>query len=126
MTQQRHAAPGGRLRPVQVRWHRLVQHRIEQGVQGLVLAPVNLQPAGLCGMVCQPRSHLGTAPFIQLAIGIGLQFVLVHSQHRLAHFTTLNAGTAPPAMIWRRRSRPRDSRDITVPSGTSSTFATSS
>jgi len=63
---------------------------------------------------------------LEKTVGVGVQIELA-DRFVPGHFTLLSAGRSTGATrSWRRLCRPRDSRERTVPIGTSRTSATSS
>jgi len=82
--------------------------------QALVLVRVGGEPAFNLVALC------GIEPTIGPGMEIGVE--------RAVHFTTFSTGvaSAAPSSNWRRRSRARDRRDITVPIGMSRMRAVSS
>ena len=93
--------------------------------------------AGVCGKI---RLHNSTARSSQAAVGVSVELVDVDGgvgnigRHGRPHFTRCSAvlpspedlgAVDAPSSATRIRSRARDSRDITVPSGTPSTSAAS-
>src|SRR5215467_3465695 len=91
------------------------------------------QPLALFGIRCEIGLDDRGAFRRQTAIDAGLQVVLSDRTARSPHLTLLNAAfrrrllsSRFPYMCCRSRSRPRESRDITVPIGTPKTRAASS
>ena len=86
-----------------------------QGLDGLLLSPVGFDTCSQFRISSKVLFELGAQIRWQSVIYVGVQFVIAKVR-RLFHRTALKVGVAgSPAMIWRRRSRPRESRDITVP-----------
>ena len=99
------------------RRQRFLEHGIEPCVQCLILLLPGAHALRVFGMGCQISLDFGPPCFRQQTVNIGVQ--LGFGDRNLGHFTTFNAaaGMAPPASNPRNRSRARDSRDITVPTG---------
>ena len=86
-------------------------------MESLVLRLPVAYPRGIVGMPGQPGFDIEALIVVQQAIDIGVQLFLVD----LFHLTTLSLIAGSVTLSdnnWRRRSRPRDSRDMTVPRGT--------
>ena len=94
----------------------LVKHRIEQGLERLVLSLIGASAGSVCRIFGEISLDLGPTLRRQCAINVGVQ--VIFSDIERAHRTTLRlAPIWRPSMIWRSRSRPRDRRDMTVPIG---------
>ena len=98
----------------QIEWQGLVQDRIEGRMQRPILFHPVVHPPGVLGMPRQPRLHLQAPRLVECGVRVGVQIVFVDR----VHLTTLSFTAGASASRCRRRSRPRDRRDITVPSGT--------
>ena len=99
-----------------------MQDRIEARRQRLVVSPVRVQPRRVLGMRRNMRLDLGAPIFRQLAVEPRVEIGFPHV--RAAHFTTLRpAAPGTFSSMMRRRSRARDSRDMTVPIGMPSAVA---
>ena len=102
----------------------LVEHRLEQGLERLFLGAISGDPLGIARMPGQVRLDCCPAFRRQDVVDIGVQFVFVDCLR--GHRTTLRLTVGwRPSMTWRGRSRPRDRRDITVPTGMPSKAAMS-
>ncbi len=121
-TQEHPPTPAAFRQPlVQPGRHGLGEQRIVEPVQPLVEAPVERDPLGgrrIAGQAARDRLRPVER---QAAVGGGMQVVVADRPAR--HFTLLSDG--PPASCRRSCSRPRCSRDITVPMGTPVIFAAS-
>ena len=76
------------------------------------------------GVLGQPGLDAGLRLGPQPAVHVGVELV-PRDAVRSGHLILLMAGVAPASTSSRNRWRPRLSRDMTVPSGTSSTSAAS-
>src|SRR6516165_6733375 len=106
--------------------------RGESRAQCLPLLGILREPRLLLGMCGKIGVDVLGALARQLSVNAGMQVVLFYGPTQPRHLTLLSSAlwrrrspfTSP--FIWcRSRSRPRDSRDITVPIGTPSTRAAS-
>ena len=70
------------------------------------------------------RLDRGAARRVDRAVDEGLEFVRAQAL-AVRHFILVTAAGPSPSSKPRKRSRPRDSRDMTVPMGTPSTRAAS-
>lgn len=116
------------------RRHGFVEQRVKRAMEVGVHRP---PPRHLCGgvrMGGQIRLHRGAACGRQAPVCVGVEFVDVNvGRHGSPHFTRCSAAPPPagwdaagvPSSATRMRSRARDRRDITVPTGTPSTSAAS-
>ena len=94
--------------------------------QLLLELAILLQPRPFLGMRVEMGFECGGALRRQAAIQRGAQLVVFDPIARAAHvilLEALSAASSPRFINCRRRSRPRDSRDITVPIGTPNTRA---
>ena len=94
--------------------------------QLLLELAILLQPRPFLRMRVEMGFECGGALRRQAAIHRGAQLVVLDPIPRAAHVIllgALSAASSPRFISWRRRSRPRDSRDITVPIGTPNTRA---
>ena len=108
-------APGREPQPV---GHRLIQHRIECGREAGLVAPVRGEPFAQVGRVRQHRLDAAARTLIEFAIKIGVKLFVADFGVRRGHLTVLRAGRpeiSSPSISRRKRSRPRDRRDMTVP-----------
>ena len=111
-------------------WDRLVELGLQRAGKGLALGVVAVQPRGLVRVRVQVGLDKGSPFRRQLAVNEGLQVVLADrdaGRLRVGHFTLLRSGRAgrrSPSSSRRNCSRARLRRDITVPTGMSSTCAT--
>ncbi len=113
--------------------HGFVQQRIERAMQPPVDPAPRCHFGGSGGVRGQVRLHRGTPHGGQAAVDVGVEFFDVDGSggHGRPHFTRCNVAplspdaAGAPSSATRMRSRARDSRDITVPSGTPSTSAAS-
>jgi hypothetical protein len=119
------AAPPG-PRTNKLRRERLGDDRVVDGAQFLRQPAIVGNALGFFGASGKPRFDRHAALGLEPAVGVRLEVCL--GDRRFAHFTSFSFAAAAdwPSIIVRSFSRARDSRDITVPIGTSSVRATSS
>lgn len=107
-------------------------------MQSALLRPIGLKPQRLCGPGRQVAFNVKFAGWGQLAVDEGLQFGFgdrrvggrgssaFMASPSMIHLTTFKrTGSERPSITPRKRSRPRDRRDMTVPMGMPSVSATS-
>ena len=102
---------------------RFIQDRVKLGMQRLILARPFLHTRSICRVCSQPGFNFKAARIGKRAIHKSMQ---VFFAYVVCHFTTFNCTAGSPASICRIRSRARERRDITVPTGTPRTWAASS
>ena len=107
-----------------LRGHRLVQHRIEGFLEQGPLAPPGLDFGARLGVAGQ--AFVQRTAFLpgDLAIGISVQRP-IFTLRRLSHLIRLKEGFASSPINSRKALRARDNLDITVPTGTPVISATS-
>ena len=89
------------------------------------MATLGGNPVGKLGMGGQMRFYGCTSGTIEAIVDEGLQVVLADRKFVARHFTLRSSVARPVSRIDRSLCRPRDSRDITVPTGTCRMSATS-
>ena len=93
--------------------------------QGVQLGAIGVHPRRRFGLRRQVVFDLGPARFRQRGVDVGVE--VGFGDHLLAHLTTRRlVEGGRPSRISRRRSRPRERRDMTVPIGMPRVAATSS
>ena len=103
----------------------LVEDRIVMLAQGIALHAIGAHPRRRLGLRRQVVFDLGPARFRQLAVDVSVE--VGFGDRLFAHLTTRRlVEGGRPSRISRRRSRPRERRDMTVPTGMPSVAATSS
>src|SRR3990170_748962 len=96
-------------------------------MEHIILLEVNAHALLLVRIGGEKGFHFLPAFLRQSAVYVGMQIEFRKGYLWGGHLTTLSWAVALPRFISRRRSsRPRDKRDITVPTGTPRTFAASS
>src|SRR5262245_41164069 len=101
--------------------HRLIEDGIEHAMQPGVLLAVGCNAIGLFRHLRELSLDRAAVLWREPFVDIGVKVVL-----RGLHRTTFNVGvTATPVIKPRSRSRPRNSRDITVPIGMPRAWLTS-
>ncbi len=111
----------GRADPPEPLRDRFAEHRIVERVQRRVLLAVGRRARGVLGRLRELGLDRAPAFGVEPVVDVAVEVVFGE-----LHLTTFNPGSAgAPVSIARRRSRPRKSRDITVPIGMPSASLTS-
>ena len=119
-------------RKVQLGRQRLLGDRRERPAHHFALCLIRLDAVGDINVVGEVGNDLAAPALLQRIIDVRLQFVL--GDRAPGHLILRRYGRraaraprapAPPSRIRRNLSRPRASRDMTVPIGTASTSAVS-
>ena len=101
--------------------YRLAEHGVIERVQRCGLLAVGRGARGVLGRLRELGLHRAPTFRVESVVDVGVEVVFGE-----LHLTTFNPGNAgAPVSIARRRSRPRKSRDITVPIGIPSASLTS-
>lgn len=109
----------------QVCRHRLVQGRVISHVEGGVQAAQLFDTPGELGVRGDRGGDAILMRAFELSVDVSLQIPVGDVAELSAHLIRLRAMPLPPSISSRRRSRPRDRRDITVPTGMASARAAS-
>ena len=108
----------------QTRGNRLVEHGIERRTQPRGLRAIRLEPFGERRILRHGHLDHGTPVVGETTVDEGHQIRIRDS--RLVHLTTCKrVDNVVPSIATRSLSRARESRDMTVPIGSSSALATS-
>src|SRR6185369_6787176 len=116
-------------RQIELRWQRLVGDRGQRLAQEIALVGKGGDASGDVGMACQIGGDFRLSLGFENAIHKGVE--IVFHDGPIAHFMLRNCTTffgepsAVPSISCCNLSRARDRRDITVPTGISSTLAAS-
>ena len=111
--------------------HGFILNRVEQHAQLILLHAPCGDFASILNVGLQVGFDFEPAPGRQLSVHIGMQISVgyglsrVHITPHLLTTLSLVAGSLRFSISTRKRSRPRDRRDMTVPIGTPKVWATS-